>query len=548
MSSLRPALIAAIREAPDDDARRLVCADWLEEQGGEANVARAEFIRTQIRRANLPPDDIRHSELQARELRLVKRYAPAWCGSHFVFRKGRFRRGFIEYVHLHLQHFLHHRRQMLELEPVRDVSLTGWFRSPDDLIRRVAGCAEWKHVETLRIHHQGPHKHPRGNLIDLLESPHLTGLLALHCPLVEFDADARRRFERLPFLKRLRELQPPSLYPLGGNPGEWFSDGGAAIADGWEELKSLTVSDYLRSEPLRQFSERAFWDRLTSIRVVCPMHVRASLATLEARIPSALRHLHVQGGYSHPDLAMSDSFFERLALRPLHSLHLYYIPVSSAGLARLLDGTPPGSLRELSLSHCGLTGEHVRLLAASSALRGLLSLDLSVNADVDGDAIHALCSSTNVRSVVRLDLSRTRTGAKGAAALAAAEGRDRLRKLNLDSAGLDTAALRKLLASANLWNVTRLVVSGIGYPRKVPLDITPDLAAAITRLPHLASLHLGVSRCTPPARRILLESDSLAWTSILGTEDEGIGDYRARRAPERWPPLDEDLEPTFGEL
>ena len=36
MSSLRTALIAAIRAAPDDDAPRLICADWLEEQGGEA--------------------------------------------------------------------------------------------------------------------------------------------------------------------------------------------------------------------------------------------------------------------------------------------------------------------------------------------------------------------------------------------------------------------------------------------------------------------------------------------------------------------------------
>jgi uncharacterized protein (TIGR02996 family) len=97
--------MAAIREAPEDDALRLIVADWFEEQGGEANVARAEFIRTQIQRTNLPPDDIGQSELQARELRLLKRWEPVWCGAHFVFKKVRFRRGFIEYVHLHLQHF-----------------------------------------------------------------------------------------------------------------------------------------------------------------------------------------------------------------------------------------------------------------------------------------------------------------------------------------------------------------------------------------------------------------------------------------------------------
>src|SRR4051812_5383520 len=36
------ALLAAIAEAPDDDAPRLVYADWLEEHGDDA---RAEFIR-----------------------------------------------------------------------------------------------------------------------------------------------------------------------------------------------------------------------------------------------------------------------------------------------------------------------------------------------------------------------------------------------------------------------------------------------------------------------------------------------------------------------
>jgi uncharacterized protein (TIGR02996 family) len=68
-AALRAALIAAILQAPDDDAPRLICADWFEEQGDEASVARAEFIRIQVERARLAPDDVRHSELEARELR-----------------------------------------------------------------------------------------------------------------------------------------------------------------------------------------------------------------------------------------------------------------------------------------------------------------------------------------------------------------------------------------------------------------------------------------------------------------------------------------------
>ena len=65
--------LRAICESPEEDAPRLVYADWLEEQGGAENVARAEFIRIQIERAKLRAegaDDIysfqRNSELNSR--------------------------------------------------------------------------------------------------------------------------------------------------------------------------------------------------------------------------------------------------------------------------------------------------------------------------------------------------------------------------------------------------------------------------------------------------------------------------------------------------
>jgi uncharacterized protein (TIGR02996 family) len=45
------ALVKAICDDPDDDIPRLVYADWLDEQGGASNVARAEFIRLQIAEA-----------------------------------------------------------------------------------------------------------------------------------------------------------------------------------------------------------------------------------------------------------------------------------------------------------------------------------------------------------------------------------------------------------------------------------------------------------------------------------------------------------------
>jgi uncharacterized protein (TIGR02996 family) len=48
------ALLAAIRESPDEDTPRLAYADWLDEHG---DPDRAEFIRVQCAVVRLPDDD-----------------------------------------------------------------------------------------------------------------------------------------------------------------------------------------------------------------------------------------------------------------------------------------------------------------------------------------------------------------------------------------------------------------------------------------------------------------------------------------------------------
>jgi uncharacterized protein (TIGR02996 family) len=545
MSSERAALIAAIRAAPDDDAVRLVCADWFEDQGGEANVARAEFIRTQVARANLPPDDVRHSELQARELRLLKRYAPVWCGSHFVFKKVRFQRGFIEVVHLHLRHFLHHRRQMLALEPVRDVSLTGWFRAPDDLVRRVAGCAEWQEIETLRIHHQGPHHDPRSNLVLLLESPHLARLRALHGTHVQFNADARQRFERLPVLRRVRELRMPTLDTWPENPGEWFSDGGAEFANQWGELKSLTLPYYLSVDLLRRITEMPFWNRLTALELIAVWNRSEMLALLRDRLPESLRDLRLDMQMRSGEDAASaaDPFFARLARAPLRSLHLFGT-ISAPALGGLLDGTSRCELRELSLLNCALTEEHARVLDSALGSRTLLALNLSVPRTIRVGVAQFLYSSEHLRSLVHLHLSGPQLGTEGALALASAPGWERLRSLGLVETNLRRDDLRALLASPNVRNLTWFSVS-VGSYGPPTTDVPPDAATALTRLPHLACLRLD-GWCDPASEQILSSSDSLAWVSINNDDDVDIQTYRAKRAPERSPPVDDGLAHPFA--
>src|SRR5271165_3238904 len=68
------AFCRAIAEAPEDTARRLVYADWLEEQGDP----RAEFIRADLRLAAMSADDLDRPWLQDQLQEMSTALDPAW--------------------------------------------------------------------------------------------------------------------------------------------------------------------------------------------------------------------------------------------------------------------------------------------------------------------------------------------------------------------------------------------------------------------------------------------------------------------------------------
>jgi uncharacterized protein (TIGR02996 family) len=79
----RPQVLAFLRdikEHPEDDTPRLILADWLEEHGDEADVARAEFIRLQCRAARLPADAPEAKSLQKQASELRGKHGAAWLG------------------------------------------------------------------------------------------------------------------------------------------------------------------------------------------------------------------------------------------------------------------------------------------------------------------------------------------------------------------------------------------------------------------------------------------------------------------------------------
>lgn len=97
------AMLAAIRETPDEDTPRLAYADWLDEHG---DADRAEFIRVQCAVARLPDDDPGRCHAEVRERQLLAKHAVEWTKPELPFQNWEYagdepflaiyRRGFLD--------------------------------------------------------------------------------------------------------------------------------------------------------------------------------------------------------------------------------------------------------------------------------------------------------------------------------------------------------------------------------------------------------------------------------------------------------------------
>lgn len=117
------ALLRAILADPDDDAPRLIYADWIDENG---DPARAAFIRAQITLARLPQDHPDRDRLVQTERTLWKQNRDAWKAwvpkwAHV----DRFHRGFLEDIRCDAEDFIAHSDEVRSRTPLMGARLDG---------------------------------------------------------------------------------------------------------------------------------------------------------------------------------------------------------------------------------------------------------------------------------------------------------------------------------------------------------------------------------------------------------------------------------------
>jgi uncharacterized protein (TIGR02996 family) len=184
------AFLADVVEHPEDDAPRLVYADWLIEHGDEADRDRAEFIRVQCALARGDPEEAKRNELAAREGVLLQMYEKEWLaalpegvgGLGTVY----FERGFPGLLATGCADFPRLAELLRPVAPITAVYVIGeggWMSGDDeyadvgthldDVVGIFAATPQLSRVRSLTITESGLHgRHVKA----LLSSPHLTGL------------------------------------------------------------------------------------------------------------------------------------------------------------------------------------------------------------------------------------------------------------------------------------------------------------------------------------------------------------------------------------
>jgi uncharacterized protein (TIGR02996 family) len=471
-------LLDDIREHPDDDVPRLVCADWYEENG---QAERAEFIRVQVQLARAPfgPGS---PALRRRAAELLKKNGRQWRAPLKKFsNKVGFFRGFADHMVLHVPAFLAHAEDIFRLAPLSHVKFR--LRGDDrDLITQLAGCPSLAGLTTIDFQ---ANKLGGDRLAAFFASPHLTRLRHLKLGNNGLGNKGAAALARSPLLGRLHSLD------LTGN--DIGVDGLAALAssEGLANLRSLELKRNLKIHG----------DGVAAL--AGSPHVR-NLQTLGlgelqrwAHIPRLDSDIEAVAGSPHllrlETLDLSDNpEVDDRALLPLaltdrlprlSALLLSDCSVelgTRAGAFEWLGGPLLGQLRRLDLNRCEFGAAGIRALVAQTHLKKLRVVDLSTPFGAWPRGLKLLADAAWLKHVTALRLAASEIKTSGAQVLAANSHLANLEVLDLSHNEISPPAARALLRSPHLtqavvclshWRLAKSYQAlQAEYPERLDLD------------------------------------------------------------------------------
>jgi uncharacterized protein (TIGR02996 family) len=416
------AFIQGILDNPEDDALRLVYADWLEDHDQSA---RAELIRVQIELAGMEKEAPDRARLDARQEKLLEAHGREWAGPFpRLVNEWEFERGFISEIVVQVRGFLKHAETLFRLAPIRTVRL------------RMSSTAEGEEGEPEEEEEED--ESPAELMPALAQCPFLARLTSVDLSWLRFTIAGAglKEFLSSPYLKGIREL---TFMDEDATPEMARILADCPNLPGLKEL--LFEGDYygfLGDEGLEILARSRYLTGLTCL----------------ALGQSEIEEAGVQA------LAASRNF------RQLEILDLLNNQIGPEGARALAGSRHLGRLRQLSLGGGEIGDDGLEALADSSRLRGLQELDIRDN-KIGDRGLRALAGSTLASQLTSLWLGDKSITDKGIQALAAAPRLDGLTDLRIWDYEGGNAGLRALADSPHLANLKTLLVSPLGRSRQI---------------------------------------------------------------------------------
>lgn len=243
------AFLRDILANPDDDAPRLIFADWLEEQGDAGSVARAEFIRVQCALASGSLSLRRRATLVRREQQFLQEWGDEWTlPIHRLVHSGRFHRGFIDEVSMRSDRFNAHAGQLFRRAPIQRLRLVHPCRLPLSLSVwepiNVVSVADNENLRRLRFLSLHDNQLASRDVCALVVSEHLTNLRELVLSYNRIGDKGIRALAGSPLLGLLEYLDIASN-DIGANSLRFLARALESLADSSEGLclQRLILSD-----------------------------------------------------------------------------------------------------------------------------------------------------------------------------------------------------------------------------------------------------------------------------------------------------------------
>ena len=441
-----------IIEHPEDDALRLIFADWLEDQGDPY----ADLIRVQCQLAKIDEFDDSYFDLKIQENNVLQQLKRA---NHELISRKRstgnpsfVNRGFIQSIFLDENSDLQLVNEEYQWEPITKID---FFSLPDEYQSFFSSWSFLRRVRSLSI----DGRFEGFTLNSLLGSPHLSNLKSLSISCKSFDISVaeiigqelssnklteleidRTGFQALFHSSQLENLTTFKL--VGGGSAEEDTLSILAQECPWKHLRSLTLNlASFSNDGVESFREAAWTHQLEELHVIdMESHVSITPFLLSpymenlSKLTITETEINDTGTFVIPtaltscqlsELNLGDTRLNALSLQPLVESDLF----DHLKVLRL-------ELNELGTEGCALLG--------AGKFPQLQYLDLHGN-EITAQGMKALNQHAEFPSLRRLDLASNPIGEEGLKSLCASDYASTLYDLGLGSTRIDTITCMRAL-------------------------------------------------------------------------------------------------------